>query len=328
MGEIWEEACARAAAQPRRFVDWEAFWRGRIPRLDPAEHLLYLGTHATCYDDCCHRQIADAALSPFPPLAVIGPYLAAIGRGIDEPPQIDHSEMLARRPPLYYDWPTTGDHLTYVDLDAAYFSIYTRTTLDVYYDGTAAPRRGVIEFRDAEMLGQDKLVRNALMGSCRREWKHGLDHGHAFRERVASRRRRPMLWGLVMDALELVAWSARNLGCVYYHTDGAIFESVAQAEEWRGVVRDTFGLAASIRTTGPGWVRGIGNFSIGDEPCDRPERIGHRVDSMLRTPYDLASDLTAWLYHARPLAEGGPYAGRGDPGPGLSDPMKQRAALT
>lgn len=302
MGEIWEEACARAAAQPRRFVDWEAFWKGRIPRLDPAEHLLYLGTHATCYDDCCRRQIASAELFPFPPLSVISPYLALIAKGVEEPPQIDHSEMLWRRPPLYYDWPTEGPTLTYIDLDAAYWSIYTRTTLDVHYDGTTAPRRGVIEFADADLLGADKLVRNALIGSVRREWRHGLDHGHAFRERVGSRRRRPMLWGLVMDTLELVAMTARDLGCVYYHTDGAIFESPAQAEEWRGTVERLFGLRASIRVTGPGWVRGIGNFSIADVASLRPERMGHRVDSMLRAPYDLASELTGWLYHARPIA--------------------------
>ena len=298
MGSVWEEACGRAQAQPRRFVDWEAFWTGRIPRLDPAEHLLYLGTHATCYDDCCHRQIASADLSPFPPLSVIGPYLAAISKGVDEPPQLDHSEMLHRRPPLNYDWPTEGEHLTYVDLDAAYWSIYTRTTLDVHYDGTAGPRRGVIEFQDADLLGRDKLVRNALVGSVRREWRHGLDHGHGFRERVPSRRRRPMLWGLVMDALELVATTARDLGCVYYHTDGAIFESPSQAEEWRGIVRDTFGLTASIRVSGRGWVRGIGNFQIHEVASLRPERMGHRVDSMLRAPYDLASDLTGWLYQA------------------------------
>jgi len=298
MGSVWEEACGRAQAQPRRFVDWEAFWTGRIPRLDPAEHLLYLGTHATCYDDCCHRQIASADLSPFPPLSVIGPYLAAISKGVDEPPQLDHSEMLHRRPPLYYDWPVEGDHLTYVDLDAAYWSIYTRTTLDVHYDGTAGPRRGVIEFQDADLLGWDKLVRNALVGSVRREWRHGLDHGHGFQERVPSRRRRPMLWGLVMDALELVATTARDLGCVYYHTDGAIFESPAQAEEWRGIVAERFGLVASIRVSGPGWVRGIGNFQIHEVASLRPERMGHRVDSMLRAPYDLASDLTGWLYQA------------------------------
>ena len=107
-----------------------------------------------------------------------------------------------------------------------------------------------------------------------------------------------MLWGLVMDALELVATTARDLGCVYYHTDGAIFESPSQAEEWRGIVRDTFGLTASIRVSGRGWVRGIGNFQIHEVASLRPERMGHRVDSMLRAPYDLASDLTGWLYQA------------------------------
>jgi hypothetical protein len=314
---VWEDACGKAAAQPRRFVEWEGFWRGQVPRLEPEKHLLYLGTHSTCYDDCCHRQLCDRSLFPFPPLSVIGPYLAGIAKGVDEPPAIDHSEMLHRRPPLFYDKATEGAQLTYVDLDSAYWSIYTRTTLDVHYDGTAAPRRGVIAFQDAAMLGRDKLVRNALLGSVRREWRHGLDHGHGFRERVPSRKRRPMLWGLVMDSLELVAMTARDLGCVYYHTDGAIFESPTQAEEWRGQVEQTFGLQASIRAEGAGWVRGIGNFSIGETCSSRPERTGRRVDSMLRAPYDLAQDLTAWLHDASLIAEGGPYADRGDPGTGL-----------
>lgn len=310
----WEEACGKAATAPRRFLDWASFWKGYLPRLDPAEHLIYLGTHQSCYDDCCSRQLCDRSLVPYPELSVIGPYLAAISRDIDEPPQVDHPEMLHRRPPLYFDEAASGPHLTYVDLVSAYFSIYTRTTLDVYYDGLGPPRRGIIVFTDVDRLGSSKLVRNALLGTLRREWRRGIDHGHAFRERVPARRRRPMLWGLVMDSLELAMWTARDMGAVYVHTDGAIFTSATAAVEWQQRLRDQFQLFATIRASGPGWVRGIGNFSIADTISARPERDGNRIDSMLRAPYDLAEGLTGWLYHSILTPESGPYGVRGDPG--------------
>ena len=62
-----------------------------------------------------------------------------------------------------------------------------------------------------------------LLGTMRREWRRGVDHGEMFREIVPAHRRRPDLWGLVMDCLEVVAWKMRLMGAVYVHTDGVTY---------------------------------------------------------------------------------------------------------
>lgn len=291
----WDQALEAAQAQLRLFVpSLTSFLAGDYAPLDPDEHLLYLGTHAVCYDACCRRQIADASLAPLPPLSVLAPYLSLIERQSDEAPRLDHPSLLERRPPLYFDCPVASDHLVYVDLDRAYWQIYTRTTLDVVYDGTRPPYPGVVTFLDAKRLGEDKLVRNALLGMLRREWRSYLDHGHAGREKIGPWRRRPNLWGLVMDCLELVAWAARDGGASYVHTDGYIFAHRDLAEEFIATAKDLYGLTASVRAEGDGEVWGLSSFRLGDHATSR-QHPGQRVDTMINAPHDLADGLQQWL---------------------------------
>lgn len=285
-----------ARSTERLFVPWEDFQSGRCRLATIEEHRLYVAPSRAWWDDCCGRQICDDSLAPFPELSLIAPYLAAIQRNIPQAPAVDHPYLLNRRPPLFFDGPLLAhDDLTYVDLDRAYWSIYTRTTLDVAYDGIRAPRRGAVRFQDADELGRFKLARNALLGLQHRRARRGIDHGQHFTEIVPPHRRRPDLWGLVMDALEVVAWTARDLGCVYFHTDGAIFPHHDLADDWQVQLRDRFGLSASVRAQGPGFVHGLGRFRIGDTLAGRDAGPGHRVDTMIRAPHDLSDAITEWL---------------------------------
>lgn len=294
---VFSDACTIAQNQRRTFVDWHDFWAESLV-MKPSEHLLYMGGMDTVFDACCHRQICAREIDPYPRLSVIAPYLRAISRGIEERPRIEEWGLLLRHPPYFYDGALSSDDLCYVDIDRAYWNFYTRTTLDVSYDGTGPPVRGHIEFQDTEELGEDKLVRNALLGMLRRRFRRGLDHGLAFREDVHAKKRRPSLWALVMDALELVMWTARDQGAVYVHTDGAIFSSHEQALSWMNVSRETFKIPTTLRARGAGFVRGIGNFQIGEHTTKRPEYEGARLDSMCPTPEPVKTLLTEWLYYA------------------------------
>ena len=289
-----------AQGRPRRFLDWEGFWRGD-DALDPNDHKLYLGALRSCFDDCCHRQLADRSQAPYPRLSVITPYLKLIAEGIEEAPRVPHEWLCARRPPVYFDSPWSG-HLVYVDLWRAYWSIYTRATLDVFYDGEHAPRAGVIRFLDAEALGADRLVRNATLGTLRRQWRRGLDHGTHFREPVPPGKRRPDLWALVMDCLEVVAWAMRDLGALYIHTDGYVFGHRDLADDAIALLWEKFALRASIRAEGDGEILALGRWRIGDATAGTEVAASKRIDSMLQAPRPLGDALTAWMHGASLLA--------------------------
>ena len=291
------EAKRAAAHQARLYIDWEKFWSDGW-NIKPKEHRLYLGAQRACFDECCARQLCDLSLAPYPELSLIGPYLKACTKGVDEPARLDHPHLLERRPPLYFDGPVVAHDLVYVDLDRAYWSIYTRTTLDVSYDGIHAPSRGLVEFLDPAELGEYKMMRNGLLGMQRRVSRRGVDHGELFYEIVPWHRRRPDLWGLVMDCLELMAWSARDFGAVYYHTDGAIFSSSGEAQAWIEHLSSTFAIRATVRAEGSGYVHALGAFKIGDSVAGKDTPAGSRIDSMLRPPASLDSILTQWLYHS------------------------------
>jgi len=287
------KALAQVAHQERVAIDWEAFWQGRELG-GPAEHKLYLGAGRSCFDDCCGRQLVDHSLWPFPETSLVGPYLAAISEGITEVPALGHPSLLERRPPLYLPGPSEGEDLTYVDLRRAYWAIYTRATLDVSYDGESGPRAGRIAFLDAERLGEYKLARNALVGMLRRTLRRGVDHGRHFAEIVPEDRRRPDLWGLVMDALELLMWTARDLGACYIHTDGAVFAHHDGAEDWIDACA-ALGFVATMRARGPGRIGGFSRFQIGDTSLGDTSRPGPAVDTMLRAPARRHECLREWL---------------------------------
>lgn len=294
MSDILTIAAESARTIPRRWVNWMSWWSGD----EPNKHRLYLGTSGTAWDACCHHQVCDLRLRPFPELSLLRPYLKAIASHQRETRVVDHPFLLERKPPLYFGG-VYGGSLAYVDLNRAYWSIYTRATLDVAYDGENRPKNGTVHFLDADELGERKLLRNAILGSLRRKRRRGVDHGEPFIEEIPDTERRPNLWGLVMDVIELVAWDMRSLGAVYVHTDGYIFGHRDLAHDAVEMVSDKYGLEASIRAEGEGYVSGIGRWRIGTIAHGSFAKNVNRVDSMLPPTPRLARDLTDWCKYAR-----------------------------
>lgn len=292
----FSQALAMANKTDRVLVDWDRFVSDRWQPVRIGEHKIYHGAARAVWDDCCRRQILDVTLAPYSETSLVAPYLAAIARGHEEPPRTHRPHLLRARPPLYYVGPTRSEEheLVYVDIDRAYHSIYTRATLDVNYDGEHAPRPGEIAFDDADALGEHKLARNALLGMLRRFSRRGLDHGMPFSEPVPADRRRPDLWALVMDVLDLVAWSARDRGALTFHVDGAIFPGWDLAESWMDWLAG-FGLSGSVRASGEGYVRGLVNFRIGDTVMGEERLPGMPLDSMVPRPRAISEVLLDWL---------------------------------
>ncbi len=291
------QAIATVSHQQRVFVeDYDAFVMGRDPQININEHRIYWGMGDKCWDQCCNREICDPKYKPWPEVNLVGPYLRICERSTRQHRRIDHPYLNERRVPLYFSEPIRNeDDLVYVDLNGAYWQIYTRTTLDVFYDGERYPQKGVVHFLDIEELRKHKKARNAIIGSIHRMYRTGLDHGVSFEDIVPPYRRRPDLWGLVQDCLHTIAWSARDLGAVYIHTDGAIFTGHEMALEWIDVLKYRFGILASIRAQGPGTVYALGRWRIGDEKAGKLKRAGQPVDNMIR--HELVNEplLTEWL---------------------------------
>ncbi len=307
---IFDNIRVQIARTPEIRVDWGKFQTDKLRRIRRDEHKFFISdSRKAWWDDCCHRQVLSSdPADDRSELAYVGPYLKAIQRRAEEVPHLPHMELLSRRPPLYFNLPVTHEEdLIYVDLDRAYWSIYTRTTLDVAYDGANYPRRGTVEFLEAEELGSMKLAYVGLMGYLHRMKQRILDHGEYQIEPVTSNR--PDLWGLLMDCLEVVAWSARDLGALYYHTDGAIFPTAEQGREWQSTLLDRFGLNSSVKAQGPGAVYALGRYRVGQTTGGRGlpgeellnSRSG-RVDSMRELTRSSEQCLTEWLKGAIMMA--------------------------
>lgn len=275
---------------PTIHVDYHDWWNSD----EPLHHRLYLGGQSSAWDECCSRRIMGKDSPAI--LGAIGPYLTQIAKAQDALPVLHHPHLIHRHAPLFYGGPVYSTELTYVDLSAAYWSIYTRTTLDVQYDGINDPLPGRVRFLDAEAFRHERLFRNALLGSLRRTRRRGLDHGAPFVEAVPPGDQRPNLWGLVMDCLELIAWEMRRLGAIYVHTDGYIFLYRDMAEYAISQLNKLFKLSARIVVTGPGLVTGLARWTIGDtvHGPGTPE-LGWLVDTMQPVPENLQESLTAML---------------------------------
>lgn len=73
---------------------------------------------------------------------------------------------------------------------------------------------------------------------------------------------------LIRDVLHAIAWQARALGAVYWHTDGCIAPSQQSAEAIEQMVGD-WGLEITYKAIGPGQVWGVGSYCVGDKTTVR-----------------------------------------------------------
>ncbi len=172
------------------------------------------------------------------------------------------------RQPAYYFAGQCGGPFELVDITACYASLYTRLTLDmIYRPETDPPLLGLgraVFPRSNEWL-ISKAPRNALWGSVLqhriREWRHG----EPVDEVVPNKFFAPDLRGVVLDAVHAIASEGQHrFGALSWAADGGAFRP-GMGQEFSHWLRDTWGLEATVRAEGPGWLFGATSYSIGPE---------------------------------------------------------------
>jgi hypothetical protein len=182
------------------------------------------------------------------------------------PFQRDAHQFDERRP-AYFFRGQTGGPFVLVDITACYASIYSRLSVDMTYRPDTDPPlfgigRGAFPRKDEWI--ETKGPRNALFGSIVnptvREWRHGEPVDNAFPNRFYA----PDLKGVIFDVCHAIALEAREeFGCLSWAVDGGIFrpEEGRTFVEW---LESAFGLNATVRAEGLGWMFGPTSYSIGE----------------------------------------------------------------
>lgn len=230
---------------------------------------------------------------------------AYLRRAMAEAAEAEGRERLARRVPVtayarklhadpaipyFYERPPSGldgwpGPFALVDVVACYASIYSTLTLDMTWRPDCDPPLvglGRIPFPRAEEWRQVKGPRNALLGCTMRptvtEWRHGAP----LEGRIPNRFYAPDLHGFVLACVHQIAWAAtRRFGAVTWSTDGGMFRP-EHGRAFVGWLRATWGLEASIRTEGPGFVWSPNCWSVGGQETADVAHHGARVWE----PYD------------------------------------------
>ncbi len=152
-----------------------------------------------------------------------------------------------------------------VDVDACYWTISSRLALDMVFDPTTSPPLlgfGRIPHELPGDIARHKRLRNAIVGSMTRrtlrDWRHGVEH-----DTSPNRLYAPDHVGLVIGCVHQIAHAAvTRFGAVSWSVDGGAFRPDA-GEQFISWLSETWGLAASVRATGPGVVWSPNAWSVG-----------------------------------------------------------------
>ena len=154
-------------------------------------------------------------------------------------------------------------NLLYVDIAAAYYSIYSRLPFDIRFQGLRV-YGGELLFRDFLPfdLKNYKLCRNVLVGILR-----SLESTRVLGGKLVKKpNRNPLLspehWGYIVHLLHFLAKQAIECGAIYYNTDGAIFQRDDDAIKWMALVQQ-LGLTPRLDAQGPGYVAAVGRYQVG-----------------------------------------------------------------
>lgn len=184
----------------------------------------------------------------------------------------DAERLLALRPPRWWTGEHRWDRWTYVDLEGAYPSIYSRLGLDplVLLDEEIVGL-GLVEAVDADDLPKlaHRVVGGAIRSTRLRVWRRGelVEEEAAKWTPTLS----PGLWAAMMLVLGGVAVEAVRCGAVMWDTDGGIVPS-GRAPELIERIEQRFGLVARVRVEGWGAVWGVKHWDVGPEATRQPYR--------------------------------------------------------
>lgn len=200
-------------------------------------------------------------------------------------------DLLDITPPMYWcGQRQTGDY-SYVDLIAAYPSIYSTLALDVRFQPWRSTPRltvGRIKFLEAKDMLRFKAAQRSIGGILRSRRITTYIGGQAC---VAdstgwSTFLAPDLWGVLMYALHGAAIMALEHGAVMIYTDGYIVPT-ERAESLISSLGCRYGLSASVR----GQVRdiwGMHDYSkkeVGKQTVQRP--LSYLLDRSILPACDL-----------------------------------------
>lgn len=163
-----------------------------------------------------------------------------------------------RHAPLYAN-PCTLDHGVYVDLKSAYWSIVKSVGWDVDYN----PMQWLMVRSDSSdfPFSHNKLARNSLV-SLAASYQSRLWTGtQLVVKRTGNQHMNKVLYALVMDVLNGIAWDMIKAGAVYVHTDGYIFPAARVGAAFE--VLAAWGMVGGIKAEGYTKVYMAGTYDCG-----------------------------------------------------------------
>ena len=198
--------------------------------------------------------------------------------------------------PPRFSYPGVARGGCYIDIRAAYPSIYRRWEWDAeYLPDKGVIRRGSISLEPlARRLMPSKFARNALVGFAlsrrRMVWRAGLMRALVSPGGFFN----PSLGWFCWAVLSWAALKARDCGARYFNTDGAIFNSDGDALAWSTWL-ESVGLDWSEKGRGDFIIWGLGSYSlIKDGQIKGFSRRLSGVRNLLMSPVAARRAFDAW----------------------------------
>jgi hypothetical protein len=252
--------------------DWLSWVSEDAPRIPS----LVMCTRAALEPPKRWRRWMPAEDLPYQATELAGVYLRAISRLQLPKRRPEHflwrqrrdTDLLLRQPPRYWQGGAVEGELAYIDLDRAYWQIYSPATLDLIYEpDTGRASAGRVEWLESKepWFRDDKQVRNYVVGKCRRRYSARVVGDAVNRVEGGNHWLQPHLWAWIQDTLGAVAAEAvLDFGACLAASDGVILP-LERAEEWREHLASRWHLTSRWQARGWGVVQGPGCWQIGEE---------------------------------------------------------------
>lgn len=186
-----------------------------------------------------------------------------------------------------------------VDIEAAYYSIYSALSLDLEYKRD----RGTMTIRDVafdghEQIAPHKLARNMAAGIIRSTHRTIWEGGTVHEERSHNTLLAPQLWALIADTMHAIARRAvEGYGAVFVNTDGYIVPA-GHADGLITELADDWCLKASVRASGKAALQSYTSYQVGDHTTE----TNHQEMVPKSNLVDLSSQQVARLARLRRFA--------------------------
>lgn len=171
----------------------------------------------------------------------------------------------------YLAVPTVSSDLAYVDLKSAYWTIVQVAGWDVEY--MPGQFFGRMSAMNDFPLAENKLSRNTLVSTASASHISMWTGQKIVSKHTGSTLRNPRITSLVADVLHGVAWDMERLGAIYVHTDGYIFPRHLARPAMR-FLYEAWGLPARIKAEGPGLVKALGAYKVGESVSGLLAQVG------------------------------------------------------